>query len=113
MDYKSLGKRIREERLKLKLTQAQLAKDINVSDTYIGAIERGERCVPLDTLVCIVNRLGVTVDYLLADSMPENDSNVSIQLQQLLNNQTLERRQLALHMLQTLFSNLDKYEKTP
>ncbi|MBR4543628.1 MAG: helix-turn-helix transcriptional regulator [Lachnospiraceae bacterium] len=113
MDYKSLGKRIREERLKQKLTQAQLAKDINVSDTYIGAIERGERCVPLDTLVCIVNRLGVTVDFLLTDSVPENDSNVSVQLQQLLNDQPLERKQLALHILHTLFSDLDECEKRP
>lgn len=43
MNYKRLGERIREERLKLNLTQAQLAEAIDISDTYMGAIERGER----------------------------------------------------------------------
>ena len=71
MDYKRLGQRIREERLRLHLTQAQLAEDIDISDTYMGSIERGERSLTLDTLVRLVNRLGVTVDYLLADSVAE------------------------------------------
>ena len=67
MDYKRLGERIREERLRLNLTQSSLAEDIDISDTYMGAIERGERSLTLDTLVRLVNRLGVTIDYLLSD----------------------------------------------
>ena len=73
MDYKALGKRIREERLKLNLTQSQLAEDIDISDTYVGQIERGERSLTLDTLVRLVNRLGVTVDYLLKDYVVASD----------------------------------------
>lgn len=69
MDYKKLGKRIREERKKLNLTQSQLAEAIDISDTYMGAIERGERSLTLDTLVRLVDRLGVTVDYMLSDSV--------------------------------------------
>jgi transcriptional regulator with XRE-family HTH domain len=84
MDYKRLGKRIREERLRLKLTQAQLAEDIEISDTYMGAIERGERSLTLDTLVRLVNRLGVTVDYLLSDSVSDSDSNIIEQFKQIL-----------------------------
>ena len=37
MDYSKLGKRIREERKKLNLTQAQLAEAIDISDTYMEA----------------------------------------------------------------------------
>ena len=51
MDYKMLGLRIREERKKLNLTQAELAEAIDISDTYMGAIERGERSLTLDTRV--------------------------------------------------------------
>ena len=47
MDYKRLGERIREERLRLHLTQARLAEDVDISDTYMGAIERGERSLTL------------------------------------------------------------------
>lgn len=48
MDYKKLGRKIREERLKLNLTQAQLAESIDISDTYMEAIERGEQSLTLN-----------------------------------------------------------------
>lgn len=43
MVQRTLGRRIREERLKLNLTQEKLAEDVNLSMAYIGQIERGER----------------------------------------------------------------------
>lgn len=108
MDYKRLGKRIREERLRLNLTQAQLAESIDISDTYMGAIERGEQSLALDTLVRLVNRLGVTVDYMLADSVTDNDSNIMEQFKQIIDNQPLERKQMAINVLRTIFSYFDQ-----
>ena len=110
MDYKRLGERIREERLRLHLTQAQLAEDVDISDTYMGAIERGERSLTLDTLVRLVNRLGVTVDYLLADSVADADSNVLDQFKQIVDGQPMERKQLALQVLRTIFAYFEKEE---
>ena len=104
MDYKRLGTRIREERKRLNLTQAQLAEDIDISDTYMGAIERGERSLTLDTLVSLVNRLGVTVDYLLADSVSDSDSNIMEQFKQIVDQQPLARKQMAINVLRTIFS---------
>ena len=104
MDYKRLGTRIREERKRLNLTQAQLAEDIDISDTYMGAIERGERSLTLDTLVSLVNRLGVTVDYLLADSVSDSDTNIMEQFKQIVDGQPLERKQMAINVLRTIFS---------
>ena len=40
MDYALLGKRIRDERLLLRLTIEQLAEKVNKSTNYIGQIER-------------------------------------------------------------------------
>ena len=48
MVQRTLGRRIREERLKLNLTQEKLAEDVNLSMAYIGQIERGERSLTLD-----------------------------------------------------------------
>ena len=104
MDYVRLGERIREERLRLHLTQARLAEDVDISDTYMGAIERGERSLTLDTLVRLVNRLGVTVDYLLADSVADADSNILDQFKQIVDGQPMERKQLALQVLRTIFA---------
>lgn len=105
MDYKRLGKRIREERQRLHLTQAELAEAVDISDTYMGAIERGERSLTLDTLVRLVNRLGVTVDYMLSDSVSDTDSNIMEQFKQITDNQPLERKQLAIKVLRTIFSH--------
>lgn len=110
MDYKELGKRIREERQRLRLTQAQLAEDINISDTYMGAIERGERSLTLDTLVRLVNRLGVSVDYMLSDSVADSDTNIIEQFRQITDCQPLERKQMAINVLRTIFSYFDKDE---
>jgi len=110
MDYKRLGKRIREERQRLNLTQAVLAEAINISDTYMGAIERGERSLTLDTLVRLVVRLGVTVDYMLADSVSDSDFNILEQFKQITDRQPLERKQLAIKVLRTIFSHFENTE---
>ncbi len=110
MDYKYLGRRIREERLRLHLTQSQLAEDVDISDTYMGAIERGERCLTLDTLIRIAKRLDVTVDFLLSDYIPETDSNVVEQFKQITNGQSEKRKQLAIGVLKDIFSYLDSEE---
>jgi len=108
MDYKRLGERIREERLRLNLTQAQLAEAVDISDTYMGAIERGERSLTLDTLVRLVNRLGVTVDYMLSDAVSDTDANILNQFKQITDQQPLERKQMAINVLRTIFSYFDK-----
>lgn len=107
MDYNALGKRIREERKRLNLTQAELAEAIDISDTYMGAIERGERSLTLDTLVRLVNRLGVTVDYMLSESVSDCDSNITEQFKQIIDGQPMNRKQMAIQILRTIFSYMD------
>ena len=82
----------------------QLAEDIDISDTYMGAIERGERSLTLDTLVRLVNRLGVTIDYLLSDSVMDSDANIIEQFKQIIDCQPLERKQMAINVLRAIFS---------
>ena len=77
MDFTLLGKRIRDERLLLRLTIEQLAERIDKSSSYLGQIERGEGKPSIETLVDIANALGVTVDILLKDNLRLNDDNIS------------------------------------
>ena len=74
----------------------------------MGAIERGERSLTLDTLVRLVNRLGVTVDYMLSDSVTDSDANIIAQFRQNTDRQPLERKQMAINVLRTIFSYFDK-----
>lgn len=107
MDYHMLGKRIREERLRLNLTQERLSEDIEISTAYLGQIERGERSLTLDKLVRLANRLGVTVDYLLSDSIiPENDGEYRL-WSQIMNGRTKEEKALAVNMVKLMFGYLD------
>ena len=69
MDYMDLGKRVRKQRLLIGLTQQELAERIGVSTSFVGHIERGTRKASLETLVALANALGVSVDYLLAESL--------------------------------------------
>lgn len=108
MEEKTLGRRIREERLKLNLTQEKLAEDVNLSMAYIGQIERGERSLTLDNLVAVANRLGVTVDYLLSDSLTGGDEAEYLILRQLLNGKSKEQKALAVNMVKLMFGYLDK-----
>lgn len=76
----------------------------------MGAIERGERSLTLDTLVKLVNRFGVTVDYMLADFVSDSDPNILAQFRQITDNQPLERKQLAIKVLRTIFSHFEDME---
>ena len=102
-----MGQRIREERLKLNLTQAKLAEDINISDAYMGQIERGERSLTLDTLVRLVKRLDVSIDYLMKDYVEAADDNILNQFRQIIDTRTAKRKQLAIDVLKTIFAHLD------
>lgn len=107
MNYIALGKRIREERLKLRLTQEKLAEDVDVSSSYVGQIERGEKSVTLDTLIRITKRLGVTVDYLLKDSVSMENNNFMDQIKQLLQGRNIKQKQMALDVLKVMLSHID------
>jgi len=110
MDYKNLGKRIKEERLKLNLTQAKLAEEIDISDTYMGQIERGERSLTLDTLVRLASRLGITIDFLLKDYVEDTEVNLMAQFKQIISSQPDSRKQMAIDVLKTMFAHLDAEE---
>ncbi|MEC0373565.1 helix-turn-helix domain-containing protein [Paenibacillus chibensis] len=107
MEYIKLGRRLREERLKLNLTQEKLAEKIDVSEAYIGQIERGERSLSLETLVKLVNQLGITVDFLLQDSVKLDDEHFIDHMRQLVMGRNIKEKQMVLDMAKLLLSHLD------
>ena len=65
MDMSSIGRNIRKKRLAKSWKQDILAGKAEVTGTYIGMIERGEKVPKLETLVRIINALGATADEIL------------------------------------------------
>ena len=112
MDYKQLGIRIRQERLRLNLTQEQLSEYIGISTAYLGQIERGDRNVTLDKLIPIANRLGVTIDYLLTDYINEHNIDINLKrLSQLFDGKSEAEKEMAVNMIKMLFSYTDELKK--
>lgn len=108
MDYISLGRRIKEERLKLNMTQEQLAEEVNLSTSYVGQIERGERKLTLDSLVNITNCLGVTVDYLLQESISQEQTSFRDIWTNLLSDATPKEKEMVVNLTKLLLNYMDK-----
>lgn len=84
MDFVLLGKRIRDERLLLRLTLEKLAERTDKSINFIGQIERGEAKPSVETLVDIANALGISIDSLLTDSVKASNDNYAKEVNALL-----------------------------
>ena len=69
IDYMDLGRKIRDTRKALSMTQEQLAEQVGISASFLGHIERGSRVASLETLVALCNTLRVTPQYLLSASL--------------------------------------------
>lgn len=67
MDYHSIGKNIKNERTKQKLTQEQLSEKVGISTNFLACIEIGARRGSFETYVNIANALHVTLDTLTSD----------------------------------------------
>lgn len=69
LNYKAMGIRIRNARLKKKMGQELLAEMAGLSITHVSHIETGNTKVSLPTLVKISNSLDVSLDELVCDSI--------------------------------------------
>jgi len=67
LNFESIGQNIRTYRIKKKLRQEDLAELTDLSVTYIGMVERGEKIPALETFIKILNALEVSADVVLAD----------------------------------------------
>ncbi len=70
IDYEAIGIRIRSARLNMKMTQEAVSNELDISPTYVSAIETGSSKVALPTLINIARVLNTTVDTLLYDNTP-------------------------------------------
>ena len=71
-----VGERIRVIREGLKMNREKFSEMIDISDVFLGQIERGERSLSLKTLCKIVSFTGVSTDFILFGN---NDNNSMIQ----------------------------------
>lgn len=64
---KRVGKRIKQRREELGLTQEQFAEKLGVATNYISTIERGASFPRYEKLVMILNTLQISADFIFCD----------------------------------------------
>jgi len=64
LDKKLVGSRIKEIRKHLRLTQKELAQNLDVSHGYISDIEKGKKNLGIHVLEKLFERFNVNISYL-------------------------------------------------
>lgn len=70
IDLRAIGRRIRELR-GFDMTQADFSRRIRVSQSYLSALERGEKEPGAGVLLAISREFGKSVDWLLTGQTPK------------------------------------------
>ena len=71
-----VGERIRKIWEELKMNRETFSEMVDISDFFLGQIERGERSLSLKTLCRIVSFTGISTDYILFGNI-ENNSTIN------------------------------------
>lgn len=60
-----IGERLRKQRKIMGLTQEQTAELLEISQTYYGEIERGNRRLSIERILMVYDKMGLDPTYLL------------------------------------------------
>lgn len=111
MDYVDFGQQVRKRRLKLGMTQEELAEKCNCSNSHIGKIECGKGGFSIDMLVDIANALRTTVDQLLSHSYDYEEILFLREISERISKLPLNTRIRGCEMLQGLLDIIEKSQE--
>ena len=99
--YDSIGKKIKEYRVKNHLTQEQLAESLNISVKYVSRIENGNGGVKLETLINAMNLLGLVPNVAFSDLI-KNDLKLQLFLSSKISELSKEKVEFLLNFIDLL-----------
>lgn len=106
LNFRLIGLRIQETRRRKRLSQAELAEQVDLSVSYISHIERAKKQTSLESLVKIANALGVTADLLLNGNQNFDQKEYMIELMDLLNDCDAYEKRMIYETVCTLKKSL-------
>ena len=109
IDYKELGKRIRAERRHQDLTQEKLAEMAEISDSFMGHIERGGRTLSIETLAKLANALNLSIEYIVCGEHNYQPDMLPEEIHDALNRMSSSQRKVFLNMMKTLAARPDMW----
>ena len=112
-----IGKKVRNERLRLNWTQEELAEKLDMSASFVSQIERGVRSVSIETLERLSQALGVSsADLLKKDSDSRKVSETQTaehKLQSLLKGYTPHEQEAVYQAIKYMLNQNKKLPKAP
>lgn len=69
-----IGERLRSIRESMHMTREEFSEKIDITDSFLGQIERGERALSAKTLKKVVKYTGVSADFLLFGKDSNNET---------------------------------------
>ena len=106
MRYKSIGKNIRKRRDELEIKQEKLAEMVDLSVSYMGAIERGEKLPKLKVFINIANALKISADTLLSGVLEVGNQIIASELSKELSSLSKSDQIRILNVLRTMIDNI-------
>ena len=110
LDYKLIGRRIRERRLLANYSQEQLAWEAELSATYISYIENGIKKPSLESLVSICNILGITLASLLTGNQIHSNYDYQTDIAMIMKGTSSTEKRLIYELIYALLSIIRKNE---
>ncbi|MCL2202031.1 MAG: helix-turn-helix domain-containing protein [Oscillospiraceae bacterium] len=110
IDYKELGKRIRAERRRQDLTQEKLAEMADISDSFLGHIERGGRTLSIETLAKLANALNLSIEYIVCGEFNYQPDMLPAEIHDALNQMSSSQRIVFLNIMKTLSAHSGGWE---
>ena len=106
MDRISMGRKIREARLKKGYTQQTLSEKADIGEMYLSEIERGIKMPSINLFIKLITALDVSADYVLRDEVPTGKEFVYDEITQKLEGLTPKQRKAAADILDAYIRNL-------
>ncbi len=106
VNYKIIGKNIRDIRTARGLTQAELAEKVDVSIQFISYVENGSKHPGLETLLRIATALDTTLDLILLGNQPKDHLTYQQEAREIFEGCDDKERNFILFMVRSLKNGL-------
>lgn len=105
VDYKEIGKRIRQKRKEKKLTQEALAEKLDITVGYVSQMERGVTKISLERLAEIGAVLDTELSSFLNGTVQKQNSYLQTELAEKIEKLGQKDRQLLSEILDAMLRN--------
>lgn len=108
IDFNLIGKRIKNKREHLQITQQKMSDDLSITKYYISKIENGKVKATLETLADISNYLDISLSELINGISPMSTDYGIAEYIDIYYHATPEQKRMILDIAKTITGKKDK-----